>query len=292
MLTKHDHIVAATFYEELYASMEEQLSGVDEQEGNVIIKTKQSIDIVRSKLTELRNYLLEYTFNDEQEEIDFFKNSKPRFYCRLIYFLKVLQIETRRPTGSFATEEIYFQKQLYRLTYYFNNNLEFYQYCRTGSTHLDDLYFLRKDAVIYPGIDETYFYSDPRFSTTHDHKVAKILANELTRIYINQSLEDIQRKKEGMAKEFKGKIPLQWTGSKTALIELIYALQTSGVFNRGTADVKLVAGCFQKIFGVELGNYYRTFQEIRIRKKARTLFLDLLAERLIRRMDDSDENYS
>lgn len=82
---------------------------------------------------------------------------------------------------------------------------------------------------------------------------------------------------------------LTWTESIVSLIELMYALQARGVFNNGTADLKEVAAFFEDTFGIELGQYHRTFLEIRIRKTGRTKFLDSLHESIIRRMDEADE---
>ena len=43
----------------------------------------------------------------------------------------------------------------------------------------------------------------------------------------------------------KPNVKLTWTGSKVALIELIYALHTEGVFNNGAADLKNIAEYFE-----------------------------------------------
>ena len=67
---------------------------------------------------------------------------------------------------------------------------------------------------------------------------------------------------------------LQWTASKTALVELIYALQSGGVYNNGQMEIKEIAETFQHVFKVDLGNYYHVFNEIRLRKKNRTSLLD------------------
>ncbi len=83
---------------------------------------------------------------------------------------------------------------------------------------------------------------------------------------------------------------VSWTGSKASRIELLYALQSSGSCNDGTIDIKRLATHLETLFSIDLGNYYRVFQEIRIRKISRTTFLDQLKDRLIKRMDDSDEN--
>jgi hypothetical protein len=68
-------------------------------------------------------------------------------------------------------------------------NFEFYHYYRSGSTHLDKFYFLRggkHDIQLIP--DSFYFERDTKFSTSHDFKVSKILANEMLTVYLNNKL--------------------------------------------------------------------------------------------------------
>jgi hypothetical protein len=90
-------------------------------------------------------------------------------------------------------------------------------------------------------------------------------------------------------KELSSLPPVQWTGSKAALTELIYALQSGGVLNNGLTGIKEIAENFEKIFQVELGNYYHCFNEIRLRKKNRTALLDHLREKVLQKMDGMDE---
>ena len=82
---------------------------------------------------------------------------------------------------------------------------------------------------------------------------------------------------------------LFWTGNKTDLIELIYALHSSGAINSGTADIKEMASACEQIFNIDLGDYYRTFLEIRSRKINQTKFIDKLKESLTKRIEDTDE---
>ncbi len=86
-----------------------------------------------------------------------------------------------------------------------------------------------------------------------------------------------------------GPTPFQWTGSKAALTELLYAMLAAGVLNNGTIGIKEAAQNFEKIFQTDLGNYYHCFNEIRLRKKNRTALLDLLREKVIQKMDGLDE---
>lgn len=222
-----------------------------------------------------------------EEEIYFFKEIKPQFYSKLIYYLKLFTIETRRPTGSTAAEEKYLQKELNRLKHFFDDNLDFYQYYRSGATYLDKKYFIRGKTDIHLSPDTYYYSADPKFSTSHDYKVSRIMANELVRIYLITALDELEQKEEHKTNGTQ-KFMLNWTAPKASMIELIYALQALGVYNNGAADVKQIATTFENMFNIDLGNYYNVFQEIRMRKKNQTSFLDKLKEKLVQRIEEAD----
>ncbi|WP_456438762.1 RteC domain-containing protein, partial [Psychroserpens sp.] len=59
----------------------------------------------------------------------------------------------------------------------------------------------------------------------------------------------------------------------------------------GQADIKRMALVCEKLFDIDLGNFYRTYLEIRERKMDRTRFLNLLKQSLEKRMQDDDEKY-
>ncbi len=82
---------------------------------------------------------------------------------------------------------------------------------------------------------------------------------------------------------------LNWTGSKVALIELLYALHTEGVFNNGAADLKDIVEYVENVFNIDLGQYRRVFLEIRSRKSDKTKFIMALNKVLLKRMENTDE---
>ena len=88
---------------------------------------------------------------------------------------------------------------------------------------------------------------------------------------------------------FQQRSKLFWTGNKTDLIELIYALQSSGAINSGSSDIKDIAIMCEQMFNINLGDYYRTFLEIRLRKINQTKFIDKLRDALLQKMDELDE---
>lgn len=173
------------------------------------------------------------------------------------------------------------------LKLYFHANLDFYRYYRTGSHYLDNYYFLRGKHDIKLTLDSYYLQADTRFSSSHDYKVATILANEMLDPWLKNQLGKLQDVKPvAPAMSIRKQ---QWTGSKVALIELLYALHTEGVINNGNADLKEIAALFESAFAVDLGQYHRTFLEIRARKSERAKFLIGLRDKLLVRMDEADE---
>ena len=113
------------------------------------------------------------------------------------------------------------------------------------------------------------------------------MANEQLQIYLENEIGKLDVK-PGLYKLSERQIQ-KWTGSKIALIELIYALHAEGVFNNGMTDLKETAKFFEETFDVDLGQFHRTFFEMRARKSERTKFLNSLRDGLIRRMDEVDE---
>ncbi len=263
---------------------------IDLEEDNILKKSEQSFQTALQEINQLRDDLKGDRLPSQIDEICFFKESKPKFVSKLIYHLSVFNIETNKPNGGIKVRRKYYQNELDKLKRYFDNNLEFYRYYRTHSNYLDHKYFVRGKQDIRLTLDSFFFETDPNFSTSHDFKVSNILANDLLNVYLEDELNKLDMRDLSNGKsqvEPKGK--LTWTESKVSLIELMYALQARGVFNNGTADLKEVAAFFEDTFGIELGQYHRTFLEIRIRKTGRTKFLDSLHESIIRRMDEADE---
>ena len=125
-------------------------------------------------------------------------------------------------------------------------------------------------------IDSYYFQADHRFTTSHDYKVARILANDEIKVFLEEQIAKLNRK----TKTIQTPSPLhkgpKWTGSKVELIELIYALHTEGVLNKGASGLKEITSFFESVFEIDLGQFHRVFLEIRNRKTERTKFLNTL----------------
>jgi hypothetical protein len=200
--------------------------------------------------------------------------------------MDVFDMEINKPVGGQENKEKYLRGQLQKLKLNFNSHRGFYSYYRSGETGLDSTYFLRtKDLTDLQ--NPRSIDSDPNFSTSHDYLVTRLLADKM----LEERLDALLFRQDNLIPGKTATIPpvLVWTASKAGLVELIYSFQSTGVFNNGRVGIRDIALGFEKLFGVELGNYYQVFNEIRLRKKGRSQLLEQLKKGLELKMDQLDE---
>ncbi|CAG5083050.1 RteC domain-containing protein [Parvicella tangerina] len=276
------------WYNNLLSEFDKTLSDYQIEIDDILKLSEVCTQYSEITIGRLRKKFLEQDQVTVAEEINFFKNIKPLFVSRLIYHINVYNIETNRPNGSIKIKRKYLQLELNKLKNYFDENLEFYRYYRTGSNYLDHKYFVRGKQDIRLSLDAHVYELDPEFCTSHDFKISTILANDLLQVHLENELMKLDFNSAIRDTELVPKNMMRWTGSKVSLIELMYALHQSGSFNNGQTDIKSIAAYFEKIFDIELGNYYRTYLELRIRHNP-TKFLNTLQDSLLRKMEEDDE---
>lgn len=274
--------------------LEEKLGDLKSETDHILIYSEKAVLSCKSALLEMQEIVLRNGFTDEQYEIEFFKNIKPKVYGKLLYYAKIFSIESKRPNSRNKVQRKFLILEQDKIAAFQNDNLEFYQYYRCNITNLDDRFFVRGKADIRLCLGSLHFLIDPNFSTSHDHTVSVIKAYDMLSIYLKTEIEKLDSKcgendNRDKEDEYPAGSKLFWTESKAALTELIYAIHSSGAINKGVTDIHELAKVFEEIFNINLGDLYRTFVEIRLRKKDRTKFIDYLRNRLLGRMDDADQ---
>lgn len=220
-------------------------------------KALYMINFIRPLFEELREFIHQYTFQDANEEILFFKDIKPFILSKLIYFNDIYLLELRKPNGSKEVLKEYYKKKQTAITEFCNANLDFYQYYRSKATHLDRYYFLREHENYKLCHNCGMFDKDPLFSTCYDHKVAKMLAYDMLEIYLQQRLQDVEKQEViEISRASLPDNPFKWTAPKIAAIELGYAIYAAGVLNDGNADIKEIMTYIEASFKIDLGDYW------------------------------------
>lgn len=273
-----------SFVYNLEKDIEKKLKKIESADLNILKKSLEASLVLGDAFQKMKEFISTYTFRDEAEEIEFFKVIKPRLFYRLIYYRKIYNIEMNRPVGV-ESQRAYLIDEIKAINRYNAKRSDFVRYYRSGLTHMDSMYYLRGsiDTALY--LESFHHERDPSFSTNCDFKVARILANELLIQYLTKELEVFEQRQ---VEQSLPRVRLTWNGTKTELVEQIFAWDSRKVF--GNIPLTRLAEYIQTVFNIELDkNFSRTFGDMRIRNR-QTPFLDSLKEALLKRMNRLNHN--
>lgn len=266
------------------SALEKEITGrlkkIELSDLNILKKSLEASLVLGDAFQRLRDFITNYTFKSDAEEIEFFKVIKPRLYHRLIYYRKVYNIEMNRPVGV-DSQKAYLIDEIKAINRYNNKHSDFVRYYRSGMTHLDSLYYLRNrnDTALY--LESFHYERDPKFSTNADFKVAKLLANELLSTYLKGELEALEYVKTAPINSLPS-VRLTWQDSKTDLTELIYLLDSKRSF--GNVPLSQLAVYIANVFNIQLDtNLSRTFCDMKLRNNP-TPWIDKAKQALLQRM--------
>jgi len=272
---------------QIVADLENKLAKTKEVSEKIFEQMEYAIGHCKAALCLMRERAVREGFPDKQSEILFFKKIKPSVYSKLLYYQSVFELESKRLRLDKEGSRKWFQKELERIEDYMKQNQVKVQYYRCNFNHLDEKYFLRKTSEIPLELKDSHCLLDENFFTWHDHTFSTIMANEMLTEYIIKELEKMDH--PGQQATRKETSYLKWTGHKVYLVELLYALHSSGMVNNGQAGIRELAEALENVFNVDLKDYYRSWQEIKQRKIEPAKFLDYLKSVLLKRIEDSDE---
>ena len=152
------------FIEKLNSEVLRSIERIESRDTDVLKKSLEASRVLGEAFDRLKQYIIGYRFQNDDEEIKFFKEIKPRLFCRLIYYRKLYNIEMNRPVGSIEAQREYLDAHVRAINAYTQKRLDFIRYFRSGATHLDSLYFLRGQTDTEQYLETFYYELDPRIS--------------------------------------------------------------------------------------------------------------------------------
>lgn len=229
----------------------------------------------------LKSYILNYRFSDQREEIKFFKDVKPKFQSKLMYFNELIQVEIQKPLIS---EKRMLAKYYRRSSAHYaalaSRNQIFLHYIRSNYESGDHLLFSRSNEnfdFIHTDLD-----LDEKYSTPASTELSKLISYQLVIEHLAEKVTELISVNE---KDTGFKHKLVWEGPKVGLIEFGYAIHALGAVKAPLAQI--MEG-LQFLFNIDLGQFYRVFQDMRIRQDSRTLYLDEAIRAVNKKMDETD----
>lgn len=239
---------------------------------NKLIQFESAFHLVDRALDKIKLFMEKYEFASDAEEIEFFKHHMTYFLRESVYFSELFNMESVKPAGPEHEIRKFYEKELLSVQEFLQNNQNLYNYLLMKKENQDRVFFLRSaQAPVYK--PNLFWHTlDTRYCTVYTVYCARIMGTLSLAGYIHDQLLVLHDAKGTVVEERN--LPLSWTGKKADLVELVYALKTSNAINYGNASVTELATILADVFGKELQGYYRTFLEIKSRKKNRTVFLD------------------
>jgi hypothetical protein len=264
----------------------EKLATIQQEKPVITLgQTLQAMQACKDSMSILQDSVIQNSFSSQIEEINFFKEIKPKFYSLLIFYHRLYNIEVNRPLGGDEEIKVYLKNQLDQIARFFEENRFWYQYHRSGETYLDEKLFLRNRQGPPLSFRIYDINAHPLFSTGFEYIFSRIIANELLISYLKKSLLSGVGDKQGLSFISSQHQLLTWTDPKSALIEFAYAAKAKGIFNNGKATLKEITDYLQLVFNIQLSNPTRDFQEILRRKTGYSNFLDNLRESYLKYID-------
>lgn len=274
-----------TEIEKLWKDLNAHIDFINRAKTNIIDIAEEILMETDAAVKNLKNLVSQYKFTDWRDEINFFKNTKPKFVSIYIYYSRILGIESSKPYADPSVLISYYEKERSNLMYFYEENRDFISYYRRNASYLDKKYFVRFKFDFKLKLSAEFYNYDQYFSTSHDHCVSQILANDLLDQYLASKINsDLTIEK----KVFQNS-SLEWTAPKVALTELLFALYQTKCFNAGQCEISDVFRWAETALNINLGNFHKTLAEIRLRKNQRTRFLDLIQQNMQQYLESSDE---
>ncbi len=270
--------------------LEDELESLENQSFEKRMIAEKSVGLCQLAFLELRKYVLQNGFNNAEEEINFFKKIKPKLFSKLIFYNDLLRLENYKLLVHRKLMFTMLSEEIKKIHVFIKNNTEFYHYYTTNQTCLDEKYFVRNDNHIFTGSKNLQYLTDPQFATLRDDTVAYIMAYEKLGRYLDEEI-NLLKSKRNLRQTFQSpklNLKMKWTASKVALVELIYALYCSNCINYGKGHINDLIEYFEYMFDIKLYKAYRTFTDVKDRKRERAKFLVELKTILIARLNDLD----
>ena len=267
------------YVKEAIIALEDSLLKIENSKQDFITRMSQCYEECVCVSEKIDGGLLNPTFESIEEQIDFFKIYKPVIFSRLMYYKKILEIESKCIGNNMSHRKGIIIEYLHKIHSCFEQHEELYQYYRDKRTDMDENYFTLIKKINIP---IKHYKANHILFSTSDILFAKFIALEEVECYLSEELQrsviyDRPPEKNKLWRNVQG-FGIQWTGSQRDLVELIYGLHLTKSFNYGNVKLKSIMDVASFIFGLNLPSekFYVIANQLKTRKKEEGSFFETL----------------
>ncbi|MEI2273583.1 RteC domain-containing protein [Sphingobacterium sp. ML3W] len=271
-----------------YSEMLEKLDAINGSIRESLLNLNASLLLIRETVYSLKEYIHTHPFLNNEEEITFFKYTKPRFAAWQIYCLELHNILSTIPIGTDEMIKGYYINEIGILERFFKMHSFYYQYYLKDEDAKDKLFFLRSNRSLFPPGGEL-LSTDPDFSTELDYLFSKFRAYEMLRDFMIRRVKLLfQEANYNFMNGLAHKRKRWWSGDKVELVEIAYGIYYTNRLNGGKAEISDIVGWLEESLNIDLSQAYRMFVDIRRRKTISfTKFLDEMRDAIHTNIDES-----
>ena len=130
-------------------------------------------------------------FSGETEEINFFKNIKPKFTCYIEYFV-ILNEALLFIQENVPDKITHWEQEANRYKRFCDRNRNFIRYFEGRGRDLDSNYFLERNNR-QSALPQERIYDDGDCRSSHDSIVRSFLANKMYNDYVKVKLDELSK---------------------------------------------------------------------------------------------------
>ncbi|EHQ24676.1 RteC domain-containing protein [Mucilaginibacter paludis] len=273
----------------LLRQLEQDLEQVYCQSNEPLQRLTSALKLIRQALNKLKEDVNVHPFKDKQDQVNFFKYTKPSFYQWQIYYTELYTIETGFPFGNADKQLDYLAQELHYIERFFQQYAFLYQYYKLDADELDNLYFIRGEeiqSVLLPAVPEV----NPGFATSGDYLFSKFMAFDKLKDWVIEKMLYLKQNPANPLQLNNEPDDMKWTGDTINLAEIGIGIYHTKQLNNGTASLSDIFRWLEEKFRVKIGVPSKRLSELRRRKRlSRTRYLDEMKENVILKLDKDDE---
>ena len=217
---------------------------------------------------DLNNVVVNHEFGNIEEEISFFKTTKPLLLSEQHYCFHRAQLLEKCHNLSKKGRDDVVKTRLHRIDAFFSIHQEFCTYYELDKAHKDKDYFVRLSSRSSVNLDYNLVDKDYRSTCEKGHTIGKILSKKKLSEYFQQVLH--LDPLHNMTKALQAVGQLNFNGTQTEMVELIYALKACNLLNDSISRISEV---LSHSFGFSAPDTYKIWQKIKERKMDQTRLL-------------------
>src|ERR1700738_2639938 len=155
-------------YLPLYKELLDDLRGILRLEIQEVERIQLCFNSSMRYWNKIKEFVKMHSFENEMEEIQFFKHIKPRFTGLIEYYIQIYRAHLFIPSKANEERQIFWEHELQKIDRFYATHNAFYEYYKSGATSQDHRWFLRRGGEVRSFKKTAIYDMDTNAVTSHD----------------------------------------------------------------------------------------------------------------------------